>query len=203
MIDKKKLRKIVIILLSIGLIIAIILLGRKALSRYQSDANSKADVDVAFFLVKDSLQENELVLDDIEPGIEKNYNISVSNNNGTIRTETSIQYNLIVETTTNMPLEFELYKVEKIEGDEEIYSEIKCEKTIDVVANADNTYLKDIIFSDTNSEVPFEFGCNENEKTDFILKIILPETLSNDMENGQFSDLIDYIKVKVDAKQKI
>lgn len=200
MIDKKKLRKIVIILLSIAVIIAIILLGRRALSRYQSDAQSSADVDVAFFLVKDSTQEEELYLSDIEPGVPKTCNIEISNNNGTLRSETAIEYNLTLETTTYMPLDIDLYWVTEEDG---VEIKTKCKKIEAIISPTGKEITKTIQFFKNTTSDYFELGCNEDETAKFILEASLPEELPNNMENAQFSDLIDYIKIKLDARQKI
>ena len=51
MLDKKKLKKLLVILVLIAIIVVAIILIRNTLARYESDATSSKDVDVAFWIV--------------------------------------------------------------------------------------------------------------------------------------------------------
>ena len=51
MLDKKKLKKLLVILVLIAIIVVAIILIRNTLARYESDATSSKDVDAAFWIV--------------------------------------------------------------------------------------------------------------------------------------------------------
>ena len=67
MFDKKILRKIFIVIILILIIIIAIILIRNTLARYESNATSNKDVDVAFWFVDNSLKQDRLLVEDIYP----------------------------------------------------------------------------------------------------------------------------------------
>ena len=67
MLNKKRLRKFLIILLLIAIIIGAIILIRNTLARYETNATSEKDVDVAFMIVDNTFESNEILIDNIYP----------------------------------------------------------------------------------------------------------------------------------------
>ena len=108
MLDKKKLKKSMLILFLIAIIIIAIIFIRNTLSRYETVAISEKDVDVAFWMLHDDFQSASMIIQDIYPSSNSfDYSFQVSNfeadEDGTInkRAETDLEYNLTITTTTN------------------------------------------------------------------------------------------------------
>ena len=190
MLDKKKITKsILILLIVVTLIIAIILITRTLL-RYETAATSDKDVDVAFWMFKDDFKTATIIIKDIYPSNNTfDYSFTVSNfesdEKGDIikRAETDLEYELTLTTTTNLPLEY------NIEKNGEILN-VKQE----VITDEDGTYYRKILIDPSQM-------VQENDITDnYIIKVIFPK--ENDT-NSQFSDLIEYIKLDINAKQII
>lgn len=106
---KKKIlyTKLVILILCILVIIRIFYI---VLSRYESTADSVAEIDVAVYLLKEEHKQMTLNLDSLVPRDNAYiYFFSVGNQDGTNRAETDLSYELSIRTTTNLPLSYELY----------------------------------------------------------------------------------------------
>lgn len=201
MFDKQVIRKNIIRILCIIAIIFAIVFIRRTFSRYESNADSGVEADLAFWVVNDSLQESDVYIGEIATGVYKDYTFTVSNFNDTISAKVPIQYRVVVDSTTNMPLQYSLYK--KIDG-----NDTACEQEETIYQDGDGTYYRKL-----ESE-EFNLGLVEHE-TDkethtFILRVTLPnydeDGLNDgeeDDENWMFADLVEYAKVSIDARQRI
>lgn len=82
------------------------------LSKYESEAKSTANVDVAFYLLKEDYQTMTLNLASIFPEKDAHtYTFSVGNIEDNKTAEIDLKYDLTIRTTTNLPLTFELYQI--------------------------------------------------------------------------------------------
>ena len=80
MIDKKKLRKSLLILLLIAIIIIAIILIRNTLARYETTATSDKDIDVAFWVIGESYNTQRMLIKNIYPSDTSfDYTFTVSN----------------------------------------------------------------------------------------------------------------------------
>ena len=190
MLDKKKLKKSMLILFLIAIIIIEIIFIVRTLSRYQTVATSEKDVDVAFWMLHDDFQSANMIIKDIYPSNNSfDYSFSVSNfeadEDGTInkRAETDLEYALTITTTTNLPLE---YAIEK--NGEILTTQQK------ITTDEDGTYYREI------SIEPSQMIQGEDLTDNYVIKVTFPK--ENDT-NAEFSDLIEYIKLDIDAKQII
>ena len=92
MLNKKRLRKFLIILLLIAIIIGAIILIRNTLARYETNATSEKDVDVAFMIVDNTFESNEILIDNIYPAdttYDYTFNVSYFIKNKKAETENS------------------------------------------------------------------------------------------------------------------
>lgn len=190
MLDKKKLKKSIIILFLIAIIIVAIIFIRNTLSRYETVATSEKDVDVAFWMFHDDFQSSSIIIEDIYPSNNSfDYSFSVSNfeadEDGTInkRAETDLEYNLKITTTTNLPLEYVIEKNGEI---------ITTEQNI--VTDEDGTYYREIIID------PSQMTQGEDLTDNYVIKVTFPK--ENDT-NAEYSDLIEYVKLDINAEQII
>ena len=110
MINKKNKRVFVKALILIFCVIIITRLFVLILARYESMSNSVANVDMAFYLLKDDYKTMTTNLDSLLPQDDAYiYNFSIGNQEGTQRAEVDLEYELTIRTTTNLPLTYELY----------------------------------------------------------------------------------------------
>lgn len=201
MFDKQLIRKNIIIVICIIAIILAIMLIRRTFSRYESQADSEIEAGLTFWVVNDSFQEDAVYIGDMEPGEQRDIEFSVSNYNDSISSKVPIEYSAIVNTTTNMPLEYEIYK--RVDGNDE-----KCDISEEIYQDDDGTYYKKM--ETQNFELGFVKEDSDKETQNFVLKIIFPSYNEDglndgnaDDDNWQFSDLLEYVKISIDARQKV
>ena len=188
MFDKKKLKKSLFILLLIALIIIAIILIRRTLAKYETTATSDKDVDVAFWIINDDFKTGNIVIKDIYPSDNSfDYTFSVSNfkkeENGSIskRAETDLEYGITFTMTTNLPLEYQIVKNGQILNAKQ-----------EIITDDDGTYYRKISLDDAQMTQGVD-------KTDnFTIKVKFPK---ENYLNAEYSDLIEYIKLDLNAKQ--
>lgn len=181
-------------------------------SLYESKANSNLDIDVAFFVLSNENLGHLITLDDLVPGEDTSCSFSIANflteeyvdeKDGQTKTrqrtaETDIKYKLTIRTTTNLPLEYELYindnplenatAKEQINGGEEINQD------------EHNTYFNKLIEYE-NTFV------HEKPTTDtYILKVKFPKGSTpggEEYTQYTYQNIIDAIEISVDAEQMV
>ena len=219
MINKKKLFKCLIIIALIIIIIVSVILLRRTLAKYETEATTERDVDVAFWAVDNSFEEQRLLIEDIYPTTETfDYTFTVSNfDPGSLPTdaddqiaETDIEYELVIITTTNLPLSYE------IQRNGTTYSDVQEE----IYADTDGTYYRKLKIGTTANPYPLKLdtitdtdGDGEFSKgkvTDtYKLKVTFPiqsyvnGTLVNNRANLEYADLIEDVKIELSARQVI
>lgn len=186
--DKKKRRlyqKLVILLICFVIILRIFTL---ILSKYESTANSNANVDIAFYLLKEDYQEMKLNLASIVPkeGV-YTYKFSIGNQDGDNVAELNIEYELAIYTTTNLPLTYELYKNQEYtdEGATNIL------ETNEIETDEDGTYFRVM-------KLQKEILNFENPQTDvYQLVVHFPENYNT----TNYQDILEMLKITVKGEQ--
>lgn len=174
-------RKIIIILL-----ILIILLSAVGmiLGRYRSKFNVFAEADIAFFVFETGNISKTLTLESMVPRNEPYvYNIVVSNEKNGIITRVPMEYVIKIKATTNLPLEYSLYKTG---------SEIELIKSGETTTDDYGVYYISMT-SEINEISTYK------EDHEYKLRINFPETYKS---NYEYADIIELVEVIVDAKQK-
>ena len=163
----------------------------KVFSRYQSTVNTNPNINVAFFVINTQYQSQNVVLSKIMPSDDPYLvNFSVSNNDGTNRLGVNATYDLKIVTTTNLPLEFELYR-------NQVYSDNGAvniiSNTTSVAADEDGTYFKTLV-------APSEsFSFTANQTFNYQLVIRFPRAYMS----YSYQDIVESIEIVVDSKQVI
>lgn len=174
-------------------------------SLYESEANSNLDLDVAFFVLENENLSKLITLDDLKPGESTVCSFSIANfykkdegtpNEKIVKAETDIIYKLTIRTTTNLPLEYELYindnpvendtAVEQINGNSEINQD------------EHNTYFNKLI------EYNNLFNCGIPATDTYILKITFPKGKtpgSEEYMDYTYQNVIEAIEISVEAEQ--
>lgn len=181
------------------IIIAIILLVLykiifSSYSLYESEANSSADVDVAFYLLKDDYKSKVIALEDMIPGTTQKCEFSISNyyvdNQGKdVVSETDMEYHLKIRTTTNLPLEYKLYMNQNSAnpGANNII-EIPL-----VTQDQDLMYFKQLV--DHVQTFPYTQG----QTNTYTLVVTFPDVF----KTVEYQDIIECIEISIDSKQII
>lgn len=179
--------KFLIILILIFVIIKIV---NFTISKYEASSNSSADLGIACYILKDDYQTMSVNLGSLLPREEPYvYSFTVANNDGTNRTETNLEYDLTIRTTTNLPIQFELYKNENYTdaGAQNIITSVNTE------ADECGTYFTTYTIPKTN------FGFTSNEQNTYNLVVYFPSIYSA----IQYQDVIENIEIVLESKQII
>lgn len=190
MIDKKKkilYTKLVILILCFLISLRIFVL---VLSKYESIANSNADVDIAFYLLKEDYQTMTTNLASVAPRDNAYvFTFSIGNQDGVKKAEVDLTYNLTIRTTTNLPLTYDLYMNQQYD-DTDAVSVVK-ENVIS--QDDDMTYFRTI----TTEPVTLEYTTG----TTNVYQLVIYFPKSYNQENYQ--DIIEAIEITIDAKQVV
>ena len=188
MIDKKKFFSYMKTNILCLTLLIIILNIPSTLSKYTSNSSSDVKTDVAFYIVKTDYKTEEILLDEIVPREEPYvYTFEVSNNDGKNRTETNLSYDLSIRTTTNLPLEYELYLNEdyKDSGASTIFTSDNTEQ------DSDSTYFRNFK-TDTKY-----FSYLYDEKNTYQLVVRFPK----DYIDYKYQDIYESIEITIKSKQ--
>ena len=188
MINKKRLFKSLIIISLIIIIIIAFIQIRNTLARYETATSTERDVKVAFWIADNSFQTQRLLIEDIYPRDETfEYTFTVSNFRGLQKAETDLEYEIVLTSTTNLPLSYEITR----EGS-------TCTKVEQIYQDTDGTYYREIKLGTNGSSFLID---SATPKTDtFVLKASFPKEYN---ANQEYADLIEDIKIDLSAKQVI
>lgn len=181
-------------------------------SLYESEAKSNLDIDVAFFVLKNENLGHLIKLDDLAPGDNTSCSFSIANfmteeyvdevdgqtKKRNVIAETDIKYKLTIRTTTNLPLQYELYindnplenssAVEQIDGKSE-FNQDEYNTYFNKLIEYENIFKHDVPTTDT-----------------YILKVTFPKgKLPGGTEYMDFNyqNIIDAIEISVEAEQLV
>lgn len=154
-------------------------------AKYTSTANSNAQVDLAFYVLKEESLSQSLKIDSILPSATPyTYTFSVANYNGQERTQTAMEYSMKIVTTTNLPLTYVVHKQGQATN--------LITNTV-TIPDSDGTYFKTLTIQGD------EFGFSQNEQTIYVLEVTFPDT----DKDSEYKGTPEYVQLTVDSKQKI
>jgi len=168
---------------TIGLIALI-----KSYAFYNSKVNLALDIKTAMYVIEPGEMSYNIDLDKIIPSENPYiYTFSVSNFNAENRSDVDLEYNIKIQTTTNLPLNYRLYyKTYDLEKDDLI-------TTRELKQDEDESWYNYFELNDT-----YEFTYQENETNIYYLVIEFPTVYKEVLE---YSDAIENIQVIIDSKQ--
>ena len=219
MINKKTFFKSLIIISLIIIIVFAAIQIRNTLARYETATTAERDVDVAFWVVDNTFESQRLYIDDIYPRDSSfEYTFTVSNfDPGSLESElddkiaeTDLEYDLVIATTTNLPLNYE------IQRNGTTYLSVLSSDLDGLYTDADGTYYREMRGGTTENPYPFsmntivqELDTDGNPTGDYVktkvtdtytLKVTFPQVNS---ANEAYADLMEDIKVELSARQII
>jgi len=166
------------------LLFALLFLVPYTLSRFKTNAGGDVEIDVALFVTQDSYDHTNITLNEMKPGDTYEYTFSVSNNKDGKRTETVSAYTVSVVSTTNLPLEYELYLINSGLNQNVIDS-------TELSPDDDGTYFKSIIANERT------FGFNTDVTDYYKLVVKYPGT----SPSYKYQDTAENIEIRVNGKQ--
>ena len=182
---------LILVSIFIAIIIIAIILIRNTLARYETTATSDKDVDVAFWIIGESYKTQSMLIKDIYPSDTSfdykftisNFEVSEDDSSVKKRAETDLEYELSITTTTNLPLEYTIQR-----------NGASCNTNEALTTDDDGTYYKSM-------KLP-KVRLNQGEdRTDtYVLKVNFPKS---NYKNTDYADLIEYVKIDLNAKQII
>ena len=164
---------------------------RMAYARYETNAILKADVDKALYIFEDEKLQFNLNTEGIVPSSDPyKYKFTVSNFKDDKTSEIDIEYNVTVKTTTNLPINIEIFKLDA-----------SANKGPNLVSGAvvkkdeDNSFYR-------LYKVPTTYQMlYANKVTDYYqIEITFPEVYKNSMT---YENAIENIDVILESKQII
>lgn len=185
----KKLRilyaKMVILILSCLIIARIFIL---VLSKYESISNSYANVDIAFYLLKEDYKTMTIDLASIVPrDNEYIFEFSIGNQEGEQIAEVDLEYELTLRATTNLPLGYKLYL------NEEYTSEGSTNIIKENTVNADEygTYFRTM----TTEKILLKY--TEGKTNLYQLVVTFPSNYNQEI----YQNILELLEINVNAEQ--
>ena len=187
--NSKKLRRLyakLIILVLCFLIIARIFV--LVLSKYESISNSYANVDIAFYLLKEDFKTMTINLASLLPQNNAyTFEFSIGNQSGEEIAEVDLEYDLTLRTTTNLPLTYELYMNEQYTD----IGAINIIKENTVEYDEYGTYFRKM--TTDKITLPYTVGTTNL----YQLVVYFPENYNHEM----YQDIIELLEINVNGQQ--
>ena len=177
-----------ILILACGFLI--VNLAGKTLSRYEARVDVSAEASVAFFLLNQGTYESTISLTGLTPSPNPfYYTFYVTNNKDGKRTDVNLNYTIKFETTTNLPLTYEIVRNETFEGN---YTNI-------ITSTSTRQDSDDVFYNVYTNNNTYSFTHNSNQTDSYILKVNFPE--SNKNKPDKYQGVIELFTVIIDATQ--
>lgn len=183
---KKRLyAKLILLIISLIIVLRIFML---VWSRYESEATSNANVDIAFYLLNEDFKEMTLNLAKIFPRDNSYiYTFSIGNEEGEKTAEIDMTYDLVIRTTTNLPLTYELYMNQN-------YNE---EGATDIIQTDEIDYDENGTYFRTMTTKTEELLYKEPKTNIYTLVIHFPENYNTE----DYQDIIEMLEITIDSRQ--
>lgn len=188
-INKKKFEKTFFSSIVIFLLTIIISSIGFTYARYESDTTLKLNPNIAFFIVEATNTTKSLELTKMVPSNDYyDYYFEVSNFNDTGKANVDLKYNIQLKMTTNLPLTYEIYKVED--------NTMANINTVNISTNQDGMYFKEYV--DTND---YFMACKTKKTDRFLLRVYFPLEYKNNPD--YYESVIDLVEININATQVV
>lgn len=176
---------------SILLIVTIFSLGSLEFThaKYEDSALVTASPNLAFFIVDVGNTTGHIRLEDMVPRTEPYlYTFNVSNFDSTRHSNVDLVYSIEIITTTNLPLDFKIYK-----GNNTTNDEIDSDT---VSTDSDGVYYRHLVI-DGASTMSYQSDCTDV----YILSVEFPRSYMNYPDS--YSGIIELVDIKIHAEQVV
>lgn len=188
-IDSKKFKLAFKLTISVLILVLVVNIIDITYSRYQSNANMSVEANIALFLVDAGTYSGSITLEGLVPSNEPHiYKIIVKNHNDDVRTDVDLTYKIKFETTTNLPLRFEVYKDEDF-----------SDSATDILTASSYRQDGDVYYKIYENSDRYEFHYNEDEEDVYTVVVYYPEEYKNYPD--QYQGKVELLTVIIDAEQ--
>lgn len=187
--NKKIINKVKILAILVFLFILVKLISF-TFALFESNSTATANLEMAYYILEEDYQTMNINLGSLLPREEPYiYSFSIANFNNENRLETNMEYDLKIRTTTNLPLQFELYKNENYEdsGSQDIINSANTQ------IDEHNTYFN--LYTTPTSY----FGYESDEQNIYQLVVYFP-SMYNSID---YQDVIENIEIIIESKQVV
>ena len=188
--DKKRfmfVAKIAFVFIAVVVIVNVV--GR-TYTRYESNVDINANANVAFFIIDQGTYESSIKLDGLVPSDNPiYYTFYVANHKNGKRTKVDMNYKIKFETTTNLPLTYEIIRNQTFQG-----AHTNIIDSTSIRQDDDNVYYR--VFTDNDT---YSFTHNSNQIDEYVLKVNFPASYKDypDLYQG----VIELFSIIIDAEQ--
>lgn len=180
---------LVSLILLLLLFFAISLIGTTNAS-YKTSTNLAIKPDFAAFIFQEEMFEFNMETTGIKPRDESYvYSFTVANYNSTKECDIDLTYTINISTTTNLPLEYKLYKDE----DYTLSSSTNLLTNKKIIQDEDKSWYNEYTIDNS-----YEMYYSVNTKHVYYLVVNFGKENANDVK---YADLIDNIRINIEAKQ--
>lgn len=179
------------LLISFALISAILIIGNFDItfSRYETDTSINVSPKIAFFIVDVGTTTKKIELERLVPSTTPyQYYFDVSNFSDEKKSNVDLKYTIEVSTTTNLPLNYKIYKVENDITD--------IVDSSSYVTDENGMYFKKFI---SNTEHTFKYNNKTTDK--YLLWVEFPLEYKNNPE--YYESVIDLVEITIKAEQLV
>ncbi len=176
---------------SILLIVTLISFGRLEFTqaKYESEVEISVEPTLAFFIVDVTNTSGQIKLDGIIPRATPYlFTFQVSNFTTTKHADVDLTYSIEIITTTNMPLNFKIYKGNDMNTDQ-IDSDFST-------TDADGMYYRHFVINDVST-----MNYSQNVTDTYTLSVEFP--VSSASNPDAYAGIIDLVDVKINAEQVV
>lgn len=176
---------------SILLIVTLILIGtmRFTQARYENATEIQVTPTLAFFIVDVGTQSGQIKLDSMIPRVEPYlFTFNVSNFNSTRRANVDLTYSIEIITTTNLPLNFKIFK-----GANMTLNTIDSDTT---TTDSNGVYYRHLVINSVST-----MNYNTNCTDVYTLWVEFPKS-SEDYPDS-YQGIIDLVDIKINSEQVV
>ena len=194
LLDNRRLKIALTFTILVIVLLYLLSLDTITFSRYESTISSTSGLSTAIYLVNDEYQTVSVKLPDVIPSNRQyKYTFSVSNYNDDEHCETNLKYRVHIRATTNMPIVYDLYKVEDLEDDLNDAETYILDN--DDILDSYGTYFKHI-YTEENT-----FYFDEDNIDYYVLVFTFPDDTQEGEYNYEYNSNIDYIEINIESQQ--
>ena len=189
--DIKRLKTVSQVIFILACLFLIVNIVGKAYSRYESTANVSAQASVAFFVIDQGTYENTISLTGLTPRTDPfYYNFKVMNYKNNKRCNVDLTYTIKFETTTNLPLQYEVIRNESF--DDPDYTNLLTTSTMR--QDEHDVFYK--VYTNNNT---YSFTHTSNQTDSYTLKVIFP--LNNKNFPDAYQGAVEVFSIIINATQ--
>ena len=188
--DKKRLKIVTELILILAFLVIIVNIVDRSYARYESTVDVSAEANVAFFVVDQGTYEHTISLTGLPPSLDAfYYDFYVANYNDQGRANVDLDYKITFETTTNLPLTYEIIRNESFE---ELHHNI-----IDDEYDRQDEY--DVFYHVFVDDDTYSFTHDSNQVDKYTIKVIFPESKKD--KPDFYQGVIELFSIIIDASQ--